>query len=342
MKMRAASKVVLGFSVLLGLAFVPGLILTAFGLSALASITTLAALAGLIPAFFTTRTITFTSVAAVALASGLAIPAAASPWLAALIVGVLGVGTGLAARDNASGPVVMAPVSVIFLIATPPQIPSDFAHPGVLVGLLAGGAALWGAVAGLVIKHLRPATPQHPAAPIPWRRVRIYAITLGVVLASAMFVVVEFNWQHGGGWFAMTFVLILQPYVQDARSKTLQRALGTIAGFAIAMVIYFILGGFPTVLYVLGFLCVVAAMTLRYAMKRPYWQFVAFLTPAVVLLEGVRTSITETALQRLGFTLLAVVLALVLESLIAPIDRRMSASESSSAPESSAPESSPA
>lgn len=327
MTAKAATRVVLGFAVTLGLAFVPGLILTAVGESALASITTMAAMAGIIPALFASRSVTAITIATVAVASALAIPAATTPWLAALLVGALGAGTGLAARNNASGLVVTAPISVIFLIATPPDVAMETVPLWLVAGLVAGGAALWGGVAGTVIRHLRPRPETTPAAPLSWTRVRVYALTLGIVLGAAMFAVVQFDWQHGGGWFAMTFLLILEPYIKDARSKTLQRAAGTVAGFAIALIIYVIIGGIPAAVYVLGFLCMVAAVTLRYAMQRPYWQFVALLTPAIVLLEGVRTSITDTALQRLAFTLFAVVLALVLETLLAPVDRRISASE---------------
>lgn len=328
MRLHAATKVVLGFSVTLGLAFIPGLALTAFGLSGLASITTLAALAAMIPALLAPRSITIATIVAVGVASALAVPAATTPWLAALVVGVLGVGAGLASRVNASGVVVLAPISVIFLIATPPQLPDEGMPGWLLAGLLAGGSALWGALAGLLIRRLRPRASHDPASPLAWRRVRIYAITLGVVLSAAMYVVVAFDWQHGGGWFAMTFLLILEPYVQDARAKTLQRAYGTIAGFVIAIVLYLIFRDYPAALYVLGFAAAVAALTLRYATTRPYWQYVSLLTPAVVLLEGVRTSITETAVDRLGFTLLAVVLAIVLEMILAPLDKRLSASES--------------
>lgn len=327
MKLNAATKVVLGFSVTLGLAFIPGLALAAFGLSGLASITTLAALAAMIPALLAPRSITVATIAAVTVASALAIPAATSPWLAALVVGALGIGAGLASRVNASGMVVLAPISVIFLIATPPQLPDEGMPGWLLAGLLAGGSAVWGGLTGLLIRRLRPRASHDPATPLSWKRVRVYAITLGIVLAAAMYVVVAFDWQHGGGWFAMTFLLILEPYVQDARMKTLQRAYGTIAGFVIALVLYLILGDYPTALYVLGFGAAVASLTLRYATKRPYWQYVSLLTPAVVLLEGVRTSITETAVERLGFTLLAVVLAIVLETLLAPLDKRISASE---------------
>ena len=74
------------------------------------------------------------------------------------------------------------------------------------------------------------------------------------------------------------------------------------SGFVIALVIGLI--AFPTSLvYVLAVGFLVLAVITR-TQKKPYWEFAAFLTPAVVLLQGVKDSITSTAQERLFATLI--------------------------------------
>ena len=62
-------------------------------------------------------------------------------------------------------------------------------------------------------------------------------------------------------------------------------------------------------LLAVGFMTI--AMVLVMKPGTPYWQFVTFLTPAIVLLEGAGSSIVQTDVTRLGFTLLGVAVGMV-------------------------------
>jgi len=317
---RKSSKVAAGFSVLVAVALLPGLILSIMGEAALASITTLAALGTMIPALLASRRLTAYVVIVLPIASALALPASTRPILAAVLLGAVGFLTGVAARWGGNGIVTMAAISIVFLVATPPDLPLGLSSE-LEIAAVTGGAALWGAATGLLLRRLRRSPHKDPPEPMPYRRVMPYAITLTIVVGGAGWIVVQEQWSHGGGWFIMTFLLVLQPYLQDAWKKTVQRATGTVIGVLLAAGLYFVAEPFPLVLYVVGAGCAVAALTVKVATTRPYWQFVTLLTPAVVLLEGMQGSVTQTALQRLGFTLMAVGFAVALELALAPIYR---------------------
>lgn len=318
---RVRAKVMVGFGMLIAASLVPGLILALLGLPTVASVTTLSALGALIPTLMlSTRTGVITATA-MTLASAVALPASTEPWLAAVVLGAAGAFVGVASRWGASGFVVLAAISVVFLIANPPLLPSG-PDDGMLLALVTAASALWGVGAGASIRRLRRPTGLPAPEAMPWSRAGSYATILALVLAVAGWWTVHLQLQHGGAWFLMTFLIVLQPYLQDSLSRTVHRATGTVIGVIFAMLLYMLLAPWPVVLYVVGSLAAIAALTIRYTTKRPYWQYVTLLTPAVVLLEGMSSSVIDTAEERVGFTLLAAVIAVLIELLLRPSYRR--------------------
>lgn len=318
---RKRSKIMLGFGLLIALALVPGLILTMAGFSTVASVTTLSALGALIPALMLSTRTGLVTAAVMTVAAAIALPASTTPWLAALTLGAIGAAVGIASRWGASNYVVLGGVSVIFLISAPPAMPSG-SREDVILAAATAGSALWGVLAAYVIRRRFHKTPKQDASPMNWQRVVPFATILTIVLAVSGWLVVDLQWAHGGGWFMMTFLIILQPYMQDSWSLTIHRTTGTVAGIVLAMILYALLQEATVLLYIVAAASAALALTLRYTTKRPYWQYVLFLTPAVVLLEGVRTSVINTAEQRLLFTLLAAAVAAGLEMALMPLYRR--------------------
>ena len=321
---RRRTKVMVGFGMLIAASLVPGLILALLGLATLASVTTLSALGALIPALLLSTRAALITAAAMTVASAVALPAAAEPWLAAAVLAATGAFVGIASRWGASGFVVLAAIGVVFLIAEPPSLPSGV-PPGVALTAATAVSALWGMGAGALIRRSRRSTGLPTPEGMPWSRAGSYAIILALVLAVAGWWTVHLQLQHGGAWFLMTFLIVLQPYLQDSLSRTVHRATGTVIGVVVAMALYLLLGPWPALLYVVGSLAAVAALTIRYTTKRPYWQYVTLLTPAVVLLEGMSSSVVNTAEERVGFTLLAAVIAVLIELLLRPTYRRAAA-----------------
>lgn len=318
---RTRASVMVGITILLALAFVPGLVITSLGYPVLTSVATIAALGALIPALLAPRSIAIAAAGLTVVLSGLTASAATSPWLAALVLAATGALVGAASIRDASGPLVVAAIGIVFLVAEPPPLADVGAGPGWTLALSTAGAAAWGLLAGLFIRWRRPPT-REPGDPASRARVWAFSATLAVVLGVSGFFVVSLDLGHGGGWFLMTFLIILQPYLQDAWKLTIERALGTVGGVVLAMVLYALLQDLPVALYVIAAIAVIVALTLRTTTDRPYWQYVVALTPGVVLLEGLGRSVIDTAEARVGFTLLAAGIAVAIEAAARPLYRR--------------------
>lgn len=318
---RTRIAVVGGFAGLVGLALIPGLVLSAAGLPSVASVTTLSALAALIPALLASTRLALITAILMALAASVALPASTNPWLASAVLGVTGILIGTASRWGASGFVVLGGINIVFLVAEPPDLPHDPSSGALLAGATLA-SALWGVAAGHFIRGRVRSSGRPAPEGTSGSRTGAYAAVLGGVLAVAGWWTVDLQLKHGGAWFLMTFLIILQPYLQDSLTKTVHRALGTVAGVGLAMVVYALFGEWPTLLYILGALSAIGALTIRFTTQRPYWQYVILLTTAVVLLEGMSSSVITTAEQRIGFTLLAALIAIAVEAALAPLYRR--------------------
>jgi uncharacterized membrane protein YccC len=177
------------------------------------------------------------------------------------------------------------------------------------------GATLWSVPVGWFMGTKIPHRALHPLTPT---RAQRFAIVMAIVTGASMWIVVDFNWKHGGAWFLLTLFVVIQPNMHATWVKGLQRALGTILGFVIAYAISAVITA-EWMLYIAGVICLVTAVAMYLSPKRSYWQFATFLTPAIVILEGASNSIVTTDFQRLQFTLLGVSVALVLIALLVPI-----------------------
>jgi len=321
---RISTRALTTFILTVGILLVPGLLLTAIGHPQVATVATMATISAMVPALMASTRLTWLVVLVLVPASMVAITASASAWLAAALMAALAVLTGVTARVSAQGVVTMMPISVIFLMATPPSDSSGMPVSAYAVGAVVAAAAVWAVVGVRLLQRLLKASPHAPvrSMTLPWSRTLLYALMLVLTLGIGGWFVVELQLQHGGAWFLMTFVLILQPYAQDSSRKTLERVTGTVLGVALAMVVFGIFQEVPIVLYVLAVGSVTTATILRYVLHHPYWQYVLFLTPTIIIMDGLGTSMSGTALSRLGFTLLAAAVALAIEAALRPAFRR--------------------
>jgi uncharacterized membrane protein YccC len=160
--------------------------------------------------------------------------------------------------------------------------------------------------------------PHRELHPLNSTRAHAFAIVIAVVTGTAMWFVVHFDWKHGGAWFLLTLFVVIQPNMRATWVKALQRGLGTILGFAIAFAISMVITA-DWLLYLAGVICLGTAAAMYLSPKRSYWQYATFLTPAIVILEGTSSSIVTTDLQRLRFTLLGVLVALVVIAVLSLI-----------------------
>ena len=312
------------FILIVFIILLPGLVLTAIGQPTVATVATMATIAAMVPALMASRRFTWLLVLILVPASMLAVPASTSPWLAAALMTIVAVLTGLAARISAEGVVIMLPISIIFLMATPPESVADRPITVPAIGIIVAAAAVWAVLAVMILKRLLKRAPSERPDPttLPWSRTMLYTLMLVLTLGIGAWFVVDLQLQHGGAWFLMTFVLILQPYLQDSAKKTLGRVAGTLLGVGLAYGVYVIFQDLPVVLYLFAVASITTAAALRYLLHRPYWQYVLFLTPAIVMMDGLGTSMSGTAVARAGFTVLAAAIALSIEAALSPAFRR--------------------
>ena len=137
------------------------------------------------------------------------------------------------------------------------------------------------------------------------------------MVGVATWLVIDLDLGHGGGWIILTIVVVYQPYLGDGFKKAGSRAIGTVIGFVIAIVI----GAFVTsapMLYLLGTVCLIVSMVVMLAGK-PYWWFATFLTPAIVLYESAGSTVTKVAVERLEATLIGIAGTLVVMLILLPI-----------------------
>lgn len=287
----------------------PGMVLAALGLPAVLNTWILASLGGWMVGMFVGRHLGLLLAIGLGIFLTLAYGLAAYPWLAGVVVGCAAAAYGATARWGVSGRLVTGMVILAFTVAQPTPILTDAgvwpnASLTGLVGLL---AALWGVAVG---RLMGKNTPKPPLAPMSAQQATYFAWTVAVVLGTATWFVSYLTLGHGGAWFLLTIIVILQPRFADTLTKTLHRAIGTVAGFVIALIVALVVP-WTGLIMLLAVVFMTIAMVLVMKPGTPYWQFVTFLTPAIVLLEGAGSSIVQTDMTRLGFTLLGVAVGLV-------------------------------
>jgi hypothetical protein len=240
-----------------------------------------------------------------------------SPWLAALLMAAVAAARGVTAARSLSGPLTTFPIVIGFMVVEPPATTGGW--PAWLsVGLVVLVCAAWATLVMFLLRHQILSLPR--ATALEPSRARLYGLISGLMVGCAAWFAVTFNLQHTGGWLMLTIVVVFEPYVKDGYVKALHRAGGTILGFVIAFFIGTLTQS-PTLLSVAGVLCLLVAVDLI-ARRRPYWQYAAFLTPAVVLLAGANGNVFEMDGLRLAATLTGVALVLVVIAVIRPFAKR--------------------
>lgn len=309
--------VIVGVLVLVGTALLPGLVLAMAGLSAQTSVATLGILSGLFAALLGGPRAGVLLAGPLALATGLAVAVSHDPWLAALLMLVV-VGTrGWLATRGLHVALTTAAVAVGFIVSDPPAASTSVPEP-LMAGMVMLVGTLYGAGVVALVRLKRPmATPPQP---LSTRRAWAFTIATGVTVAAVTWAVVRFDVGHTGAWVILTLLVVLQPYVQDGIQKALQRAGGTVVGFAAVYAIGLLTGNL-VVLYLAGMAALVLAIVLSIT-GRPYWSFAGALTAAIVLLEGASSSVTDTAVHRLGATVIGVAVALIVTALEQPWAKR--------------------
>lgn len=249
------------------------------------------------------------------------------PLAGAIFFGLFTGACALAAKRGLHSAVLMVPVFISFVLAAPPEVPGMSAVPAAFltgVVLLLGG--LWATASARVLLGRPRRTSEGQA--LSTRATIAYAVLMAVVIGIATWAVLNFAKDHQGAWLLLTLIIVLQPSPHDTVVTSLQRLGGTLVGGVIALVL--ILAGVDaTLALVVGGLLLFAALSVRYVLKRPYWEYITVLTPAVILLDSPGLDMMRVAEDRVGYTLIATLVGLVIALVVkAVLVRRAQPEES--------------
>jgi len=257
---------------------------------------------------------------ALPIAMALGVGVSTNAILAGVVMGGAAALYGVTARWGSAGAVVTAPIALAFMIAEPPMISGESSPwmNAAVVGLVSLSAAAWGLLVGWIITRYRNPKADQPTS---ISRMAAFSVMIGLATGFAMWFVVDKHLGHTGAWIVLTILVVFQPYIQDSWTKSLHRLWGTCLGFAIALAIGLTIDS-TWILTLMATAFLILAVATKLNPSRPYWLFAAFLTPAVVLLEGSSGSVVDTDRDRLVATVLGVAISLALIAISQPIYKR--------------------
>ncbi len=236
-------------------------------------------------------------------------------WSAAIVMSLAALSFGLTARKGWQGGLVTMMIALSFVSSEGATVVEPLSRAALVLGV---GFVVWGAlVSAVTFMFFR--RPVFAAKPETWRTVLGYASMLVVVTFITQSVAIAWGLGHQGGWLVMTPFLVILPHIHDGFVKSLRRAAGTIVGFLIVIGVSQVTNS-PVILSALGAIAFTAAL---YAKLKnwSYFFFALFLTPGIVILEGLSSSITELAEYRLEATLGAIALSLAVMAITTVIGR---------------------
>lgn len=308
-----ASPVTLTASVL-GLLFlvaVPSLTLRVLGFDALAGDVVLACATGMIAATFGPWRPAASTSLLLGVGAAVAVLAAATPWVALVLMASCGAAMGVAARYGVAGFVSLAPIAIGFVLSEPP------ADPAVIVGVAYAGSAMFGAAIGSrVHQHL----PAKELQPIHRSRALAYGGMLALLAGVSGWFVADLSLGHAGAWLLMTYFVVIQPYLRDGWRKAVERAAGTVIGFGIAVGLGLLID-VRWLVFTIGVIGLVVGIWVRIK-NGAYWRYTVALTVGIVLAEGASSSVISTGEQRLWATVIGTGVSMAAMALLMPIYRR--------------------
>jgi len=243
---------------------------------------------------------------------------ASSSWpVAALAMAVVAFGFGLTAKRGWQTALAWIPSTLGFVAADAANLGADLRSISVQIAV---AFTIWGLVTVGIVRVLPVDLPLPHAPAVSDSRALAYAVLLAFTALITTSITIAGDLGHPGGWLIMTPFIVLQPYVQKGWDRSLRRAGGTLVGFAMAYLGAIVITQ-SWVLYVVGIVSYAIAM---YALLRQwdYAAYAAFLTLAIVILEGVGTSVEVTAEYRLEATAGGVLLSLAAMALALPLYKR--------------------
>ncbi len=258
-----------------------------------------------------------------------------SALLLALLVAAVGMTIGMTARRGLSSPILMVGIVTGFLVMSPPELgqgetPLHFTlNPTLSTAILLLLGGLWALLVSSLVHKKTPSTLETGSRQLS--ELIPYALALTVSTGVATYFLVRLDTGSMGAWLILTIFVVLKPDGTQTIERTRSRILGTLAGAVIAFVIIEILQltknseGLVQAIIALLFI----GISMAYYKPGPYWKYVMFLTPGIVLIDSNSVSDQTTVdAMRVVFTLIGIALALATGYLASTASRLFFAKDS--------------
>lgn len=253
---------------------------------------------------------------------------AGNAWVGAILIATMAGYGGYSARYGNESPVLLVPVVVSFIVIAPPDLVDRSGttltglHYAFVISaaLLIGGT--WVAIVGLYLaRNMERAvdTPVEKSVALG------YGIALAASTGLATFVAARYFPGSTGAWVILTILLVMKPRSTDMWRAARHRVGGTLLGAVIAgaLVVGMSVAGIPLESWALVLGAVFLIFALSVLRVQPYWQFVTFLTPAIILLKSSGDDTLRLDGQRVVMTLIGTLMALAFAVLVREVNHRV-------------------
>jgi len=267
---------------------------------------------------------------AAALGGAVAAAFAGNAWVGAILIAAMAGYGGYSARYGNESPVLLVPVVVSFIVIAPPDLVDRSGttltglHYAFVISaaLLIGGT--WVAIVGLYLaRNMERAVDE----PVEESVALGYGIALAASTGLATFVAARYFQGSTGAWVILTILLVMKPRSTDMWRTARHRVGGTLLGAVMAggLVLGMSVAGIPLESWALILGAVFLILALSVLRVQPYWQFVTFLTPAIILLKSSGDDTLRLDGQRVVMTLIGTLMALGFAVLVREINHRVMA-----------------
>ncbi|MFT2816641.1 FUSC family protein [Leifsonia sp. A12D58] len=229
-----------------------------------------------------------------------------------LLMILLAVIIALSSVRGWNGPLMYVGVIAGLLVTSnPPHVDISGASESIQLwypALLALFGGLWGL---LLSRTLMKGMPVKSAAHVGGRDAFAFGVALAILLGFSTAVAMTWFFNTHAGWVLLTILLVVKADYSTTTQRVWHRSLGTIAG-GLAAALLAVLVHNPLILQlagaVFGFAMLWVVLT-----GKPYYVMSAVITPTIVLINssGNSTSVFDTDLERVAYTLVAGVLILL-------------------------------
>jgi len=254
----------------------------------------------------------------------LTIPAVLSqghPLAATLVLALAAGGLGVSARWQLQPVYWLLMVSLCMALLTL-QLPSP--PPPNALARLVGLLLVCGSSSGLVQGLLLPtAASGHEIFRVhhSWRRSLAYGLLLALSTLITVPIALAHHWHMSGLWLILTPFLVLRPFVKDAWRGALHRALGTVAGVLLVVVLALTLpAAWPPQLPGIALGATTALIAARHG--HPALMLMG-LTATIVLFDSSSADLVLMADKRLLASALGIAVTLALMAVAHPLEQRL-------------------